>query len=74
MDKKTLDKLKRLREILFAMGITYYPIVPTYRQQKTHKKILESLSQTLYFECIQRYDIRKKMHKEIRDMLKEEAT
>ena len=60
MDKETLEKLERLREILFSMELNGH-IFPTYKQQRTLKKVLGKLSETLYHECIQNYKIRKEI-------------
>lgn len=73
MDRKRLETLKRLREILFAMGLTqHHRLGLSYKQYRTHRKILDRLSVTLFETCILDYETRKQMKKEIRELLKEE--
>ena len=75
MDKKRLETLKRLKEILFEISMNGYAnkrLKLKYKQFKHFRKMIENLSNTLYKECILDYEVRKKFKKEIREMIKEE--
>ncbi len=76
MDKKTLEVLNRLKEILFTISLEGFAgnrFKISYKQNRSLRNLMENLSDTLYEKCILNYETRKKMHKEIRILLKEEA-
>ncbi len=75
MDKERLERLKRLKEILFDISMNGYAnkrLRLNYKQFKHFRIMLEKLSVCLYEECILNYEVRKKFHKEIREMIKVE--
>lgn len=72
MDKKTLEKLKRLREVLSTLSYRRKGRLSlNYRQYKLQRKMFEKLSWTLFEEIILPYNTRKRLHKEIRELMKE---